>query len=118
MGQTFGKEEKLKSRKVIAKLFAEGSTTTKFPLKVFYLPLDPSENTRAAFAVPKRNFKSAVTRNRIKRQLRETYRIQKEGISVTHGKKFALLFLYIGKDKPQYAKLSSTMATLLNKFMV
>ncbi|WP_100802734.1 ribonuclease P protein component [Ulvibacter sp. MAR_2010_11] len=107
------KHEKLKSRKTIEALFLEGKSLTKFPVKVFYLPLENLETFQAAFAVPKRNFKSAVTRNRIKRQLRETYRLQKEVLRANNGPKFALLFLYISKDKPQYVTLEASMRFLL-----
>ncbi|MAM30776.1 MAG: ribonuclease P protein component [Flavobacteriaceae bacterium] len=115
MANTFGKKQKLKSKKQITQLFDEGKTVTKFPIKVFYIPLASAEVSKAAFAVPKRNFKSAVTRNRIKRQLREAYRLQKEVLNKNNGTHFALLFLYISKDKPQYGKLSSSMAALLKK---
>ena len=115
MNQTFSKKEKLKSRKLIATLFDEGKTMHTFPVKVFYLSLDNADNTKTAFAVPKRNFKSAVTRNRIKRQMREAYRLQKEHLTTNNGKTFALLFLYISKDKPQHTTLSSSMLALLKK---
>lgn len=113
MSFTFSKNEKLKSRKQIERLFVEGKTISNFPLKLFYLPLVEEENHRAAFAVPKRNFKLAVSRNRIKRQMREAYRLHKHLLSHSNGKKFALLFLYISKDKPQYAQLDSSIEALL-----
>ena len=113
MAHTFGKEEKLKSRKIIAQLFDVGTSAVKFPVKVFYLPIEKLENHQVAFAVPKRNFKSAVVRNRIKRQLRESYRLQKEPLEKQNGKKFAMLFVYLGKEKPRYTALSSSMGVLL-----
>lgn len=113
MVQSFGKKEKLKSRKVIGQLFGDGKSVVKFPVKLLYLPMESFETNKAAFAVPKRSFKLAVHRNRIKRQLREAYRLQKEVVENKNGKKFALLFLYISKDKPQYDQLSSSMVTLL-----
>jgi len=69
----------------------------------------------AAFAVPKRNFKSAVDRNRIKRQLREAYRLNKHLLDEIHGKKFVMLFLFLGKVKPQYSELEKAMVKLLKK---
>jgi ribonuclease P protein component len=113
MAQSFGKKEKLKSRKLIGQLFDEGKSVVKFPVKMLYLPKESLEVNKAAFAVPKRSFTLAVHRNRIKRQLREAYRLQKDVVDTKNGKKFVLLFLYISKDKPQYDQLTSSMATLL-----
>jgi len=113
MSFAFSKNEKLKSRKLIELLFSEGKSISKFPLKLFYLPLEDGQNHQAAFAVPKRNFKLAISRNRIKRQMREAYRLHKHLLSHGNGKKFALLFLYISKDKPQYAQLDSSIKALL-----
>jgi len=96
-------------------LFLEGKTHSKFPIKVFFLPKENMETHLAAFAVPKRNFKSAVDRNRIKRQLREAYRGNKQLLDEIHGKKFVMLFLYLGKVKPQYAELEKVMVKLLKK---
>ena len=115
MSLRFPKSEKLKSRKTIEKLFLEGSSFTKFPVKVIYLFPENLEKTQATFAVPKRNFKLAVARNQIKRQLRELYRLQNRELLKNSGKKFAMLFLYIGKEKPRPGQLQSAMAALLKK---
>ncbi len=113
MNQNLPKKEKLKSSKAIEKLFLEGKSIVKFPLKVLFLHSASSEVNQVAFAVPKRNFKKAVTRNRIKRQLREAYRLNKECLADNNGKKFALLFLYIGKEKPLYLQLEKSIQHLL-----
>ena len=118
MSQTLGKSEKLKSRAVIERLFSEGKSAKKFPVKVIYLPLEDSEKSRAAFAVPKRNFKLAVSRNRVKRQMREAYRLHKHLLITQQPQRYALLFLYISKEKPQFAPLSSSIEALLKKIIV
>lgn len=122
MNQKFPKTQKLKSTKTIENLFLEGKTYSKFPIKIFFLPKpclpagrENLETNLAAFAVPKRNFKSAVDRNRLKRQLREAYRLNKHILEENHGKKFVMLFLYLGKVKPQYVELEKSMVKLLRK---
>ncbi len=115
MNHKFPKEEKLKSAKTIEKLFLEGKTYSKFPLKIFFLPNENIASNMAAFAVPKRNFKSAVDRNRVKRQLREAYRLNKSLLDEIHGKKFVMLFLFLGKVSPQYEQLEKATIVLLKK---
>lgn len=115
MRQEFPKNQKLKSTKTIENLFLEGKTYSKFPIKIFFLPKENIEKNLAAFAVPKRNFKSAVDRNRVKRQLREAYRVNKHILGEIHGKKFVMLFLYLGKVKPQYTELENVIVKLLKK---
>ncbi|MBT3587674.1 MAG: ribonuclease P protein component [Flavobacteriaceae bacterium] len=115
MNFRFPKSEKLKSKKMIELLFAEGSSISKYPIKVLYLPSDDIKKTQAAFAVPKRNFISAVDRNRIKRQLREIYRLQKHLLKNEKELKFSLFFLYIGKEKLPYSAIETSITFLINK---
>ncbi|MCT8339321.1 ribonuclease P protein component [Flavobacteriaceae bacterium TK19130] len=115
MKQSFPKEEKLKSKKIIDRLFVEGRTFKKFPIRVTYLPVETLENHQAGFSVPKRNFKLAVDRNRIKRQLREAYRLQKHTLAVNNGLKFALFFTHLGNKKHDYETLERAMHSLLKR---
>ncbi len=118
MNFRFPKSKKLKSRKTIELLFAEGKSVTKFPIKVFYLPIESAKKNQAGFAVAKRNFKSAVDRNRIKRQLREAYRLQKHLLKIEDDSQFALFFLYLGKEKLEYSSIEKAMAVLLEKINI
>jgi ribonuclease P protein component len=113
LSTTFPKHQKLKSRKDIKALFEDGKIVTKYPVKLLWLPLD-QQDTRAGFAVAKRNFKSAVTRNKIKRLMREAYRLQKQEIQV-HDKTFTLLFLYIGKDVASFKTIDKAVLGALKK---
>lgn len=112
---TLSKTEKLKSQKAIEQLIAEGSSAKLFPLKVVYLSSTFLKNHQVAFSVPKRNFKLAVFRNRIKRQMREAYRLHKHLLISSEGKKFALLFTYIGKEIPTYELVEKKIISLLKK---
>jgi len=113
VNKRFPKQEKLKSRKTIDSLFSDRKTYTKYPLKVFYVP--QKEINQAAFSVPKRTYKLAVDRNRIKRQMREAYRLNKSILHNNVDENYAMLFLYIGKDKPKYRTLEKAMVYVLKK---
>lgn len=115
MKLTLNKTDRLKSKKAIDQLFVEGRSFKKFPVRVLWLLTEDAEKTKAGFSVPKRLFKLAVKRNRIKRQLREAYRLQKPSLHQESGKKFVLLFIYMAKEEVPYLQLEKAMAVLLNK---
>ena len=92
---TLGKKERLKSKKLIGKLFEEGKSIKKYPFRLIYLIQDKNSfkiKTQASFSVPKRNFKKAVDRNRIKRLMRDEVK------GVTPTKSIGLI--YIGDKVP------------------
>lgn len=111
----FPKSEKLKSAKKIEVLFLQGKTLVNYPIKIFYLPNKNLSSNLVAVTVPKRNFKFAVDRNRVKRQLREVYRLNKHKLEQENSLKFELLFLYLGKTKPKYSELEKKIKKLLSK---
>ena len=85
-GATLGRQERIKSRKLIDELFTGGNSSSMaaFPLRVVYATADRSavaDESAAAqmmVSVSKRHFKRAVKRNRVKRQVREAYRLKKQ----------------------------------------
>ena len=101
---TYGKKEKLKSRKKLDQLFATGRTLSVSPLKVWYLPSnEEGVGAQVGVGAGKRFFKRAVDRNRIKRVLREAYRHQKHILMNEKGEAgnpVNIFFLYIGKALP------------------
>tara|TARA_R110000850_G_scaffold271031_2_gene404794 strand:+ start:188571 stop:188945 length:375 start_codon:yes stop_codon:yes gene_type:complete len=115
----YSKAEKLKSRKVIESLFTEGKSVGVFPLRLFYIELSDAENVpfKTAVSVSKKNFRGAVQRNYIKRLLREAFRLNKHKIYENNTKKYALLFLYVGKEKPDFHALNKTMKVVMEKFI-
>jgi len=119
MSSKFPKKEKLKSEILIRSIFEEGKSITSYPLKLIYLEIkDPTRaKIQCGVTVPKRNFKSAVKRNRIKRLLRESYRLNKEQIFNNIEGSFAFLFLYIGKEIPGYEEVEKHMRVILQKFL-
>ncbi|MBC3759908.1 ribonuclease P protein component [Hyunsoonleella sp. SJ7] len=119
MNFTYPKIEKLKSKKLIDQLFSEGQSVSVFPLRLVYLgtTFDDGVLVKTGVSVSKRNFKTAVDRNRIKRLLREAYRLNKPDLFNNLTTQHAFMILYIGKDKPTFAQVDASMKKLFGKFL-
>ncbi|MBO5186831.1 MAG: ribonuclease P protein component [Prevotella sp.] len=83
---TFGKRERLVSRKMMERLFGGGGSRSlsAYPLRLVYLRMERVESdvpAQVLVSVPKRHLKHAVDRNRVKRQVREAYRHNKQAIT-------------------------------------
>ena len=119
MDQKFPSSEKLKSKTLIDSLFTEGKTIKKFPLKLFYLPIpDPEIDTcKTGVSVPKRNFKKATDRNYLKRLMREGFRKNKYLVTNNLSKKYALMFVYIGREKADLTQITESMVLLMKKLI-
>ncbi|MGB0525198.1 MAG: ribonuclease P protein component [Flammeovirgaceae bacterium] len=114
MNQRLPKSEKLKQEKIIKQLFAKGKGTFKYPFKVVTLPnvwIDDNEvprNPQVLVSVSKKKFKKAVDRNRIKRQIREAYRLNKSAwLAGLDNKPAHLAIIYVAKEFNE--------STLMNK---
>ena len=118
----FSKKEKLKSRKLIEKLFAEGSTFLVFPIKVVFLIVDePMDNPiKVGVSASSKKFKNAVDRNRIKRLIKENYRLNKlplHNYLRETNKQVAVFFMYIDKALPENALLHRKMPIIIDKLI-
>ncbi len=119
MDASFGKDEKLKSKKLIDILFQEGKSVKKYPLKLIYLPITNLEITKfkTGVSVPKKLVKTAVGRNRIKRLMREAFRKNKYLVTSDFPQPYALMFIYISREKISLEDLNKTMIKVMEKFM-
>jgi len=121
---TLHKQERLKKRKVIEAIFREGISFGAYPFRVFYLKEARDADTDAyaplqfGVAVSKKYFKKAVDRNRIKRQIREIYRVEKLSLKArleTEQQTLQLFFVYTGKEKTAFALLQSKLQHILQR---
>lgn len=124
---TLGKNERLKSRKQIEQLFAEGKSFVVNPFRVYFFVNDlpivigtSIVNSLLQFGVgvSNRNFKRAVDRNRIKRLTREAWRVQKNELQEklkTNSKQLNVFFIYTGKELPDFAIVKDKVAVALKK---
>jgi len=100
-----GKEDRLKSRTSIDLLFKKGKSFSNFPFKIFWMQAEGDHLLQTAFSVSSRNFKKATDRNRIKRVMRESYRLQKNTLSealAAGQKKIIVFIIYTGREMPEY----------------
>lgn len=111
MQYTLGKEEKLKSKKLIELLFAEGNNVKSFPFRLIYLPISHGAEfpIKAGFSVPKRTIKLAVNRNRIKRLMREVYRKNKYSFTENLNESYIFMFIYMAKEEINYVDLELSL---------
>ncbi len=118
---TFGKTERLKKRDDVKSLFGQGSSFNVFPIKVFWrLAAEPG--LQAGVGVSAALFKRSTNRNRIKRLMREGYRLQKnelQDIVAKTGKGLHLFFIYRGNELPEFQtvfeKIGSALSRLKNE---
>ena len=101
---TLPKLERLNSRILIEKLFTGGSKSLPaFPLRIVYMPVEGEHLPAVSLliSVPKKRFKRAVKRNRVKRQIREAYRKHKDCLHESleaSGKKVVIAFLWLDNE--------------------
>lgn len=118
MGNTLRKSERLDKKKVIEKMFAGGSRSfSVFPLRVVYLPVEELEASASILvSVSKRRFKRAVKRNRVKRQIREAYRLNKQGlleVLASRQCRLAIAFIYLSDQLAETSLIEERVKTAL-----
>ena len=122
--KTFGKKEKLVSKKTIDALFSGGNSRSMsaFPLRVVFMRKERNEAEEPAqvmVSVSKRHFKRAVKRNRVKRQIREAYRLNKhllhEALEQKKDTAVAMAFIWQSDELAETALITEKMQSLLGR---
>ncbi len=115
MDFTFRKEERLTSEKLIQELFERGSSFYLFPFKV-HVMRNPDRDApfhQVLIAVSKRNFRKAVERNRIKRRIREAFRLNKHLIAASE--KLLIAYIYNAKEILTFAQIQERLVKTFNR---
>jgi ribonuclease P protein component len=118
----FTKEERLHSKKLVDELFARGSSFFLYPFKVIYAFEDRDHNVpvRLLVTVSKRHFKRAVDRNRLKRLVRESYRLHKDTLFAhleKHSKKLNFGLVYVGETILSHAEIERKLILILQRII-
>lgn len=119
---SFGKQEKLKSRKLIEQVFTGGKAIAATPLRLIYTKpqVEMDVPVKVGVTVSSRNFKKAVDRNRIKRLLREAYRLNKAEL-LAHvaetNQQIVAFIIYTDRMLPEYSVINEKMQVILAKLI-
>lgn len=117
---SFPSEEKLKSSKLISKLFNEGNSHFSYPIKFLYLLEKPQQwaKPQASVSVSSKTFKKAVDRNLIKRRMREAFRLNKSDlldIMKAENVSFYGMFIYVAKEVLSYQEIENGISKIIQK---
>jgi ribonuclease P protein component len=122
MDETFGKEYKLCSKKAIQSIFEEKKSIRQFPFVLHYTQMElPTDKPfQVVISAPKRIFRKAHDRNRIKRLMKEVFRKNKlilEAHLTTNQQQLALFLVYTNKEELKYDLLFHKMENLIRKLI-
>ena len=118
---TLSKQERLSSLKEIESLFTEGQSLIKYPFRVVWKasPAEKEFPAKAVFSVSKKKFPRAVDRNRIKRVMRESYRLYKPEFyqSLPQDQSLHLGLIYVGNEILDFETIQNSLKKALERLI-
>lgn len=120
------KSERIHLKKEIDELFAHGKGFVAYPLRVVYRlegeTEESAEGPRLAMmvSVAKRYLRRANKRNRVKRLVREAYRLSKHSLIdwlEAEGKRGRIAFVFVGKELPEYKDIERAISKAYSKII-
>ena len=120
MKNSFKKSERLTNKTIIETIFDKGKRIKHFPFLLYFLPheFEDGQSLKIVISVPKRKIKKAVNRNRIRRQIKEVYRLNKHDLKanlIEQKKSLALFLIYTGKEKPNFILMEEKIKLILKE---
>jgi len=115
--------ERLKLRKQIETLFQTGEAFSVFPLRIVFSLVPAAAGSdapvRAGFSVPKKRIRKAVGRNRVRRLLKEAWRLQKHALylAVPAGCQLHCFVIYTGAPDLSFAEAQAAVLKLQQKLI-
>ena len=113
MKLSLGSDKRLKSKKKIERLFLDGKKHHKFPIRaVYFFEEEESNAFQITVSVPKKLIKKAVDRNRIKRRMREAFRLNQ--MKLKNNRKLEVMFIYTTSELKDYATIEKSILDLID----
>ena len=120
----FKKSERLKSHKIIEQMFQrKGKSFGVYPLRLIWIETEGTENDspiQFTQSVPKRAFSKAVDRNRLRRLIREAWRLNKHRLYEKlegEERQFGFMIIYIAKEPFEFKRIEESVKRIIKKFI-
>jgi len=117
----FPKSDRLCSKISIDKVFASGENVFAYPIKAIFYVTEPTQGVASCqvmFVVPKRKFKKAVSRNSIRRKMREAYRLNKQILTcwcLENNIELKLALLYVASDALTFEQIQASVVKIMQQ---